>query len=154
MKNKVIIILITVLIGISVVYFFTRPKQVELDTKEDAVAKFEDHETFIMVIGESTCTSCADYKESTLKDYVNKYSQDDLVFLYKDKSFSNTTEFYEFLNTYGLEFTGSPTTYYIKNGVFKAKFDDLRDLKGLEKFIQDNKLVELNGKQTTSLLLY
>lgn len=113
--------------------------KVEIKTSEEAIQRFENQDTFILVIGESWCENCQNYKDDTLTKYVKKYNQDDVVFLYITDSFANESEFYRFLETYGLAFDNSiPSTYYIKDGKFinstQTKFEGYRTLEQLETF--------------------
>lgn len=123
-------------------------KGILVNSSEEAVQKFENKDTFILVIGDSLCGGCQEYKKGTITKYVNKHTQDDLIFIYSDESFANRTEFNEFLTRYGIDFDLSPTTYFIKNGEYiktdensavQTKSEDIMTLEQLESFISENK---------------
>ncbi|QVK18889.1 hypothetical protein KHQ81_04030 [Mycoplasmatota bacterium] len=145
-----IIILVIVLVGL---LGCTKDEKIEvkLNSSEEAIQKFENKDSFIIVIGESLCGGCQEYKEGTITKYVNKHTQDDLIYIYSDKSFANTTEFYNFLTTYEIDYNSSPTTYFIKNGEYiktnensdvQTKSEDIMTLKQLEEFISKNEASE------------
>lgn len=121
--------------------------EVKVNSSEETIQMFENKDTFILVIGESFCGGCQEYKENTITKYVNKYTQDELIFIYSDKSFANNTEFSAFLNTYGIDFKTSPSTYFIKEGEYiktdensaiQTKSENIMTLTQLETFISDN----------------
>jgi len=142
MKYRFINIFFLIGIVITLTACGNKKVDVKVNTSEEAVQKIENQATFILVIGESICGTCQDLKEDSLSEYVKKYGQSDLILLYKDKSFANTTEFYDFLTTYGIDFESSPTTYFFKEGQYKTKFEGYKTLGELEEFISDNKASE------------
>ena len=121
MKNNIIkwgVIAIAVLAIIGVISsgFILRAKNKELDkhlvelNMSELKEKIENKDTFILVITQTTCSHCAEYKP-TLKKVLYKY---DIVgyFIEEDKlSKQELGELKEIANT-----SGTPQTIFIKDG--------------------------------------
>lgn len=150
MKYKTIgiIIFFGIILGIGTYFFIERGNPTEVEVKvstgDEVIKRFSQKDSFVLVIGDSTCSGCQAYKASTLTEYVKKYGQSDLVLIYADTSFPNRTDFSEFKIDYDLtDYELSPTTYYIKAGKYvsgtNTKKEDVLTLAQLEAFIQENR---------------
>ncbi len=144
MKYKIIgFITIVIMIGFAVYFFAIHQNRakVNINSYEEFQQKIDDEDSFILVLGNSICQGCDEYKKDTLTKYVRKYSQKDLIVLYSDKSFTDIT-FEEFLEEYGTELNFTPTTYYFKEGLYIAnensRWEGVMTLEELEAFIALN----------------
>lgn len=101
--------------------------------------KFEQEETFVLVIAEATCGACKTYRQKTLNTYLKNESNINLYVLYISENFSSLEERKAFFNEYGIyNFKYTPSTYYVKNGVPKDLEVGAISLNDLEKFIAKN----------------
>ena len=133
--NKKIIIGVVAVIFIGVVAWFVMPNEPTLKgsitviTAQECLDKIENGDTFIVVVSNSTCHSCADYEKS-LKEFM----QDNALHVYKviADDASNKDTFDELMNAHfpNLQFT--PTTYYIVDGDIEDESVGKRDIKQIE----------------------
>lgn len=103
-------------------------KEVSFDTLN---AMIEKKESFVLVIGSSDCTHCADYK-TTMKDVVKRNK---VTIYYIDVSKLNSTEFAKLRNKFS--FTGTPTTIFVEDGKEKdAQFNRINGAKDYDTIIK------------------
>ncbi len=141
MRNKLIgiTLVIIVIIGIIIYYFLFRPVEIKINTIAQTEQKFDNQETFILVIGEKYCGACQEYKDKTLVSFVRKHSQNELILLYKDQLLIDERDLYNaFLDKYHITYSISPTVYYVKNGVIVNQSEERPSVKDLEAFLTSN----------------
>jgi predicted bacteriocin transport accessory protein len=121
MKNNIIkwgVVAIAVLAIIGVISsgFILRAKQKELDkhlielNMSELKEKIENKDTFILVITQTTCSHCMDFKPK-IENVANKYK---LTIYYIETNLlskEETTNFKKYIS-----YTGTPTTVFILNG--------------------------------------
>ncbi len=121
MKNKIIKILIIIVVVVAIgsliiASIFLNRKQNDLDKHlvelnfSELQEKIDNKETFLLVITQTTCSHCAEYKpvlKETLAEYdlVGYYIEEDLL------SKEDLGKLKEIANV-----SGTPTTIFIENG--------------------------------------
>lgn len=142
MKNKYLmisLILIILVFIVTIVYFIQNNyREVKVSSKAKVIEKFETEDSFLLVIGDTLCSGCKEYKNTTLKEYIKKEQTYPLYFLYKDDSFSSLEDFKNFKETFNLIYDGSPTTYLVIDGVVVAYYDPYMTITELYEFIEVN----------------
>lgn len=76
---------------------------------------FENEETFILVISQTTCSMCKEYKE-TINAYIQEYNVD-IVYVEADR---DQATFNDLWDTCFPDVTDTPTTLIVVNGEIKA----------------------------------
>lgn len=108
---------------------------------KDVLQKIKDKETFVFVVGNQTCSACADFKDNGLKDYVAK-EKEKLIFvetfnLEADKEQADA--FVSIVNEHLKgEFEATPTTYFIVDGEYKTSLVGSVTYKELKEAIDKN----------------
>ncbi len=110
---------------------------IPVSTQSTIESQFSQGKTFLLVIGESTCSHCQDYKATTLNQYLGNELVP-LYFTYSDTGFPNSTDFETFLHNHNLTYNASPTSYIIKNGTVVASLEGDIALSKLTSFINSN----------------
>lgn len=133
--KKVIYILVSVL-AISLIVAIiaaNREKEVKPYSYEVAQKKFENDDTFLFIIGQTTCGACIRYKEGALKSYINKKPDVEVVYIDideivpeelldiedKDEQTEKIKAFYnDFLKDFDrtIDTLRTPTTFFVKKG--------------------------------------
>lgn len=113
--------------------------EVEVSTKEEVISQFENNETFLLVIGGSTCHWCTKYKEETLPYYIEENQEFPLYFTYADTEFYGSDDLKNFLDEYELTYNASPTSYLIVDGQLVATKEGYLSLSKLKGWINENK---------------
>lgn len=145
MKRNLIIatsIILVVVIGF-VVYNSFNKGEINYINDKQLETKFNDQETFVLVVGESTCLGCKEYSENTLVKFMGDNEDYPLYLLYTDEVFATRTQKIEFFEKFELPYEVSPTTYYIKDGKVVARYENYMPLKDKTKydlydFIEEN----------------
>lgn len=138
--KKFLIISGVVLAGlIFAIILLSKSSKVVIVDQNELDAKFKNGETFVMVIGLTTCRNCINYKNNTLKKY--SYQDDSLpvYMLYSDESFGTQTEAETFYIQHGItHFENVPTTFLVENGQVKGSYVEGNiPLTQLESFITE-----------------
>lgn len=134
--KKIIYVLAGILIlSLGIVFITTlRQKEVKSMGYEAVVKKFEKGDTFLLVIGNTGCPACKDYRNGALKTYLNNKPPVDLVYVDidalipkeilqiedREEMEKKKQEFYDDLflkfKLDRSKFRYTPTTYFVKNG--------------------------------------
>ncbi len=103
-------------------------KEVSFDALNQMI---EEKESFVLVIGSSDCTHCADYK-TTMRDVVKRYK---VTIHYIDVSKLDSKEVAKLSNKFS--FTGTPTTVFVEKGKEKdAQFNRINGAKDYDTIIK------------------
>lgn len=130
------IVFATILVALIIVSA-TEPK-VESMSSEKLEAKFANKESFVLVIGTTTCYYCNQYKSNTLPKYVKRPVKGmNLYFVYQDEAYPRGT--ISELEKYGVTFTDSPTTYIVLNGQVATQKSGYLTINELREFVKENK---------------
>lgn len=112
-------------------------EEIIYESKEKVIEQFENQNTFVFVLGSKRCSWCIKYKDETLNTYLQKENHLPL-YLVELYTFSQA-EFSEFCKNYGVVLDkGTPTTYYVKNGIVVDLIAGKISLEVLEDFINKN----------------
>ncbi|MDF2699198.1 MAG: hypothetical protein K0Q49_754 [Haloplasmataceae bacterium] len=130
---------LAVLTLIVVIVSAQEPKVVEFK-KNEVEQKFDNKDSFLLVIGRSTCSWCTKYKKTTLVDYLDEKREFPLVFVYTDKgNFLGSQDVSDFLIRHGIELNGTPSTYLVIDGEVVNTSSGYMEIDELEAFIEESK---------------
>ena len=135
-KNKniyaIAIILFIIIIAILLIVNITKEKKGELVSLnyKEIKEKANNKESFILVISQSTCSHCANYKPK-LATIAQKYN---INIYYIDYDLENSKNQKDFLEKYNLD-GSTPVTIFIKKGKQTKLFDRIEGEVSKEKTI-------------------
>ena len=135
-KNKniyaIVIILFIIIIALLSIINITKEKKGELISLnyKEIIEKGNNKESFILVISQSTCSHCANYKPK-LSIVAKKYN---INIYYIDYDLENSKNQKDFLEKYNLD-GSTPVTIFIKKGKQTKLFDRIEGEVSKEKTI-------------------
>jgi thioredoxin-related protein len=133
MSSGVLGLLVVAIITLSIM-----EPNVTVFSESEMRTSLNNKETFVMVLGSSTCDACVDYKKSVLPQYLKGDFDIPLKFSYSDHSFATWNNFIQFTKDYEIPYDSSPTTYMVKNGVITAQVRGYITISQLNQFIETN----------------
>ena len=113
-KNNIIILVASILLIILISFLIicnlnSGGKLIKLSYKE-VQNKIDNKETFVLVLSQSTCSHCADYKPKLIN--IAKENNINIYYLDYDTDTYDTEKILKFFNFDG----GTPTTFFYKDG--------------------------------------
>lgn len=97
---------------------------------EELMTMFQEKQSFVLFIGSSECSHCALYKE-TLNEVIKKYQ---VHITYIDVSKLSQEENNKLKAI--VNYTGTPTTVFIENGVETSMYDRIDGNKPMDKVVE------------------
>lgn len=131
-KKRIIILVsvcVVVLIGAIIFDVVTSKSYLKEIKYDDLIEKINNKESFVLLISQTTCTHCKNYKP-LLKDVAN--SNEVMVYYVEFDLFTNEqqTAFNKLFN-----FDGTPTTIFVKDGVEETTAGRINGLASKDKII-------------------
>lgn len=127
MKKILLIITILFLSGCNNYKSYTEINFVDLEKKLD------NKDSFVLVIGSSTCTACAKYK----KDMENVIKDKKVEIFYLDLKQLTDEEYSKIYSKYVI--VSTPTTIFIKDGLETSTYDRIIGAAGYSDIVKDLK---------------
>lgn len=131
MKRKLLfIVMCLLLVGCTNKGFY------EILTYSEVENKINNKESFILYIGQSQCSYCKQYEKS-LKRVVDKYN---VKVYYIDIGKDSISVEDRSLLSKNIDFSGTPTTVFIKNGEVQGNYNRLSGAADTNKIIEQFKV--------------
>lgn len=110
----------------------------KLISAEQIEEKFANNETFLLLLGSKTCQGCQEFKEDTMEQYIKQGNAMKVYFVDEIESFDTEDDFNQFKTDHGIDYTTSPTTYFVKEGVIVGSLVDNQSLDDLNAFVEEH----------------
>lgn len=133
MKNNGIRIFLGVLVitlVVTVLVIIVRKRDYDEISYDEFQTMISEKSDFVLVIGSSTCTHCKEYHE-TMGRVIREYQLDIKYIDVHNLSNEQKNKFKTIIN-----YSGTPTTVFIKNGEEKSTYNRIDGAKSYDKIIE------------------
>lgn len=111
---------------------------INIVSASDVIDTLDDNANIVVIIGQTTCAACIQYKP-VLDELLTNYDFD-LMYVELDKD--NNSDLTELVDNYLIEASATPTTYVFKEGVRVDMFVGYMDYRTTKSFLERNGVIE------------